>query len=75
MPAKEAKKDIARVVIEYADGTQDVLDEYAAVGYNEANRTWHKVMLSPAKDEAKIAMNNLLVELAESLRQALAAKK
>ncbi len=75
MAPKEAKKEIKDVVIEYADGTQDVLDEYAAVGYSEANHTWHKVMLSPAKDEAKINMNNLLVELAESLRRALAAKK
>jgi len=63
--SQKTKKSIASVSINYDDGTNDTIEQYALVGFNEA--TWFKVMLSPAKTADKVEMNNLLAELSKSL--------
>ncbi len=65
MVTRKTEKPISKVTIEYTDGTREVLDSYAAVGFS--GDTWHAVMLSPAGETAKIKMNNMLVELSDTL--------
>jgi hypothetical protein len=69
MTVKGTEKPISKVIIEYADGTSEKLDQYAAVGIS--GDTWHSIMLSPAGESAKIKMNNMLVELSNTLLEAI----
>ncbi len=63
------KKPVASVTITYEDGTRHDLQYYALVGLSE--NTWHNIMLSPPRREAKIKMNNYLVELSNELIESI----
>jgi hypothetical protein len=69
MTAKGTEKPISKVIIEYTDGTIEKLEHYAAVGVS--GNTWHSIMLTPAGESVKIKMNNLLVELSNTLLEAI----
>jgi hypothetical protein len=73
MKAHKDDKSVAKVTIEYADGSKAQMETYAAVGF--AGDTWHSVLLSPAGEAAKIKMNNLLVELSDTLIKAINEQK
>jgi hypothetical protein len=66
---EQIKKPIANVIINYEDGTHDELYHYAVVGLSED--TWFSVMFSPLKTNAKIKMNNMLVELSNVLLKSI----
>ena len=65
----EANKTIKDVIIEYEDGTQEKLPYFALVGFNE--ELWHQVLQSPDKRDAKIKMNNYLVDLSNKLIESI----
>jgi len=67
--SQETKKAITGVTINYDDGTSDKLESCALAGSNDS--TWFKVMFSPAGSSDKIKLNNLLVELSNSLLAAI----
>ena len=58
-----------KVTIEYSDGTKINLDTYGLVGFPAD--TWHKVLLSPAETADQITLNNMLVEISETLIQTI----
>ena len=62
-------KPIANVSIKFKDGTRDKMEAYALVGLSKG--IWYKVMLSPSKLNAKIEMNNKLVELSNGLLKSI----
>lgn len=61
----KAKKAITGITISYNDGSSDTLDTYALVGASDS--AWFKIMLSPARSNDKVEMNNMLVELSKTL--------
>ena len=70
---KKDDKSVSKVTIEYADGSKAQLETYAAVGF--AGNTWHSVLLSPAGEAAKIRMNNMVVEISDTLISAINEQK
>jgi hypothetical protein len=68
---KEIKKPIKNVSINFADGTHENLEEYVLAGHD--NDTWYSVMYSPALDEEKIHLNNMVVDLSNDLRETIKA--
>ncbi len=71
--ARKDDKSVAKVTIEYADGSKAQMETYAAVGFS--GNTWHSVLLSPAGEAAKIRMNNMLVEISDALIKAINEQK
>jgi len=67
--SQESKKTITGVTIDYDDGSSDKLECYALAGSNDS--TWFKIMYSPAGKSDKIKLNNLLVEISNSLIAAI----
>jgi hypothetical protein len=62
---EKIKKAIKNVSINYEDGTRDELKYYALAGFGE--NTWFHVMYSPGERDAKVRLNNLLVELSNDV--------
>ncbi len=69
MEEKKIKKPIKSVSINFEDGTKEEMETYALVGHDGG--TWYSVMSSPALKEEKIHLNNMVVELSDSLRTSL----
>jgi len=63
------EKTITSVTVNYEDGTRSELQYFAVVGLGE--NTWYDIMYSPPSREAKIKMNNYLVELSNSLIESI----
>ena len=69
MATKKDNRTVSKVTIEYSDGAKIDLETYGLVGFNGS--TWHSVLLSPGGEAAKIKMNNMLVEISETLIRAI----
>ncbi|MEN8615018.1 hypothetical protein ABFB09_07040 [Dehalogenimonas sp. THU2] len=63
------EKPISSVSINYKDGTKEYLDVYAVVGLS--GDTWYSALMSPAEDDGKVTLNNLLVDLSDVLLKEL----
>lgn len=66
---QKIEKSITSVTINYEDGTQSELQYFAVVGLGK--NTWYDILYSPPNREAKIKMNNYLVELSNSLIESI----
>ena len=72
MGLENCAKTVVKVTIEYSDGTAINLDNYGLVGFS--TDTWHKILLSPAETADQITLNNMLVEISETLIQTIHEK-
>lgn len=63
-------KPISSVSINYKNGTREYLDVYAVVGLS--GDTWYSALMSPAEDDDKVTLNNLLVDLSDTLLKDIA---
>jgi hypothetical protein len=66
---QEIEKIIADITVNYEDGTQSKLQYYTVVGLGDD--TWYNIMQSPPNRDAKIKMNNYLVELSNKLIESI----
>ncbi len=62
-------KPIASVTINYEDGTQSQVPYYALVGFDED--TWYNVINAPPTRDAKVKMNNYLVDVSNKIIEAI----
>lgn len=69
MATKKENRTVSKVTIEYSDGSKVDLQTWGLVGFNGS--TWHSVLLSPAGEASMIKMNNMLVEISETLIRAI----
>jgi len=65
----DINKPIANVTINYEDGTQSQAKFYALVGFDE--ETWYNVVNAPPTRDARVKMNNYLVDLSNKLIEAI----
>lgn len=63
------KKPISSVSINYKDGTKEYFDVYAVVGLS--GETWYSALMSPADEEDKVTLNNLMVDLSDAILDSL----
>jgi len=63
------EKKIVSITINYEDGTKTQLQYYALAGLGE--NTWYDILYSPPKRDAKIKMNNYLVDLSNRLIESI----
>ena len=63
------EKPISSVSINYKDGTNEYLDVYAVVGLS--GDMWYSALMSPADEEEKVTMNNLMVGLSDAILEDL----
>ncbi|AKG53272.1 hypothetical protein DGWBC_0593 [Dehalogenimonas sp. WBC-2] len=63
-------KPISSVSINYKDGTKEYLDVYAVVGLS--GDTWYSALMSPAEEDDKVTLNNLLVDLSDTMLKDIA---
>ena len=59
------KKKIKNVTIVFEDNTRAIVDEYALVGFD--GDIWYIVSNTPAGYNDQVEMNNLLVNLSDSI--------
>ena len=65
MALKKDDRTVSKVTIEYSDGNKVDLETYGLVGFSD--NTWYSVLFSPAEAAAKITLNNMLVEITETI--------
>lgn len=63
------EKPISSVSINYKDGTKEFLDVYAVVGLS--GDIWYSALMSPADEDEKVTMNNLMVGLSNAILENL----
>ncbi|ADJ25820.1 conserved hypothetical protein [Dehalogenimonas lykanthroporepellens BL-DC-9] len=65
----QIEKPISSVSINYKDGTREYFDVYAVVGLS--GETWYSALMSPAEEDDKVTLNNLMVDLSDAILDGL----